>query len=641
MELQNFKGVKELKVDFSTGGVTKVKGRNGSGKSTIFDAFTWVLFGKDSKGASQFSIKTQDETGEPLHKLTHAVTCLMSVDGEELEVRREYREKWVKKRGETDETFQGHEESRFINGVPYTLKDFTAKVDELIRYDVFQLVTNPRTFLDLSTDERRARLVGMAGIATDLEIAKSIGADNIAELLATKTIQELTAERKANVTRIKENLKGMPQRIEEATMAIPETHGTEEELAKEQYRLQLERAELNRKLESSEEIDSEQGRQLLSLRASQMELNQELKKEKARADELATAGYRQQKERQEKARKRVQQLEERIPQLQREMGAEMRITLEPTKARIEELRERFRKVAERTLTLELTGLCPTCGTPYSVEKLEELRATAQADFNARQARDKKEINEEGKMLNKRLKEAEERVATQKAVITEAMEELEQLKQSEIYLQEIGEEPIRTELTAKEQRLSKQIEELEQEIEAKRQETTSDLTKGLREERDEVQRELDEVLNHIAEAKRATAQRARVQELEERHKELNQELAKAERDLQELNDFQKERMALVEQSVNSLFHTLTWRMYRDQINGGQQEVCEPLIGGVPYQDANNAARINAGVDICQAIGRHEGIQAPIFIDNAEAVNNILPTEAQQVHLLVTSGVLEIV
>lgn len=44
MVIQNFKGVRELSIDF--GDVTRISGMNGTGKTTIPDAFSWVLWNK-------------------------------------------------------------------------------------------------------------------------------------------------------------------------------------------------------------------------------------------------------------------------------------------------------------------------------------------------------------------------------------------------------------------------------------------------------------------------------------------------------------------------------------------------------------------------------------------------------------------
>lgn len=641
IKLDHFKGIKALNVDFSSEGATVISGYNGSGKTTIFDAFTWCLFGKDSKGASQFSIKTHDLNGEPIHRLTHSVEMTLSVNDEPMTIRREYKEKWVKKHGEAEETFQGHEETRYINGVPFTLRDFTTRIEEIVDYDTFRATTDPFVFLSLSTDQKRMTLVEMAGIATDEEIAETKGFKELAKELATKTIADLTAERKSNATKIRLDLKGMPQRIEEASRAIPtDTKESEEELRARQYQLQLDRAKINTALETEQGKDVEKGRQLLALRGKEMELQRELRKVTLQADDVFLADYRHVKEVQEGLKKRVRQLEQALPQMRAEIRHDREIVEAPAVDRIDQLRVLFQEVASRKHTLTNTTFCPTCGAPYSADRIEEIRTTAQEAFNKRQAKDKKAINDEGKALKERLESVRSRIAEREEQLGQAEEELKRLKSEPLFSKDLGSAPERTEETDKEKQLKAEIASLTAEMDAKREETESEATKRLRAERDAIQVELDKVLTDITTVQRATAQKARVKELEGLNKDLNQALATAEKGLQELEEFQKVRMALVEERVNSLFHTLNWRMYRDQINGGQTEVCEPMIDGVPYADANNAAKVNAGVDICRAIGEAKGVEAPIFIDNAESVNTILPTEAQQIHLVVTTGDLTI-
>lgn len=641
LHLSDFKGTRNLDATFNQDGTTYVRGRNGTGKSTLFDAFTWVLFGKDSHGASNFAIKTQDETGEPIHKLTHSVECVLSVDGEELTIKRIYKEKWTKKRGNTEETFQGHEEERYINNVPYTLRDYTAKIEEIIPYNIFQQITNPRTFLALSTEEKRATLVEMAGVPTDKELADRLNAPRIAKLLEKKTLAEVIAERKANASKLRQDLKGMPQRIEEATLAIPEGGEDEMEIAERHRELQLQRANLNHRLETAEAGESEKGLQLLKIQGELMNLKTELRKTTAQMDALYTESWRKEKSEQEQAQRRIAQLEEGIPRMMAERAKDKHDFEEPTLARIEELRERFAEVSKRTHSVSITGLCPTCGAPYSSERMEELKEEAQAQFNARQARDKKEINREGKALKERLESVQQRMARVTENIHASQEELEQLQKHPLLSKDLGGEPQRPEQSEKEKRLLQEIEEKEKELEMKRAEGVSEATQQLRDERDAIEKAIEEIIIRKGNAQRATAQKARVAELEKMHQDLNLELAYAERDLNEIQEFERAKMELVEEKVNELFHTLRWRMYRDQVNGGKQEVCEPLINGVPHSDANTAAQINAGVDICRAIGAHQGVQAPIFIDNAEAANHIIRTEAQQIHLVVTTGEFEIV
>ncbi|MCD8265654.1 MAG: ATP-binding protein, partial [Prevotellaceae bacterium] len=83
MRLVNFKGIRELEAAFD-GRLTDICGKNGTGKTTVYDAFTWALFGKDSQDRKQFDIKTLGRDGKPLPDIPHEVSVLLDVDGEEI-----------------------------------------------------------------------------------------------------------------------------------------------------------------------------------------------------------------------------------------------------------------------------------------------------------------------------------------------------------------------------------------------------------------------------------------------------------------------------------------------------------------------------------------------------------------------------
>ena len=52
LKLKNFKGIKDLEIDFNNEN-TNIYGKNATGKTTIFDAFKWLFFDKDSKVRGQ------------------------------------------------------------------------------------------------------------------------------------------------------------------------------------------------------------------------------------------------------------------------------------------------------------------------------------------------------------------------------------------------------------------------------------------------------------------------------------------------------------------------------------------------------------------------------------------------------------
>lgn len=170
IRLLNFKGLRDLTVEFDPA-LTEIYGRNGIGKTSIFDGFTWLLFGKNSEDRKQFGIKTYDEAGNIIPKLPHEVSAVLLVDGEVVTLCRRFNEKWTKKRGSAVEEFVGHEEERLYNNVPCSVKEWNEKIAAICPEQVFKFITNPLYFTSQSVDTQRSMLFRMAGGITDEEIA--------------------------------------------------------------------------------------------------------------------------------------------------------------------------------------------------------------------------------------------------------------------------------------------------------------------------------------------------------------------------------------------------------------------------------------------------------------------------------------
>ena len=159
----NFKGIHSFEADFGSS-TTEFRGDNATGKTSLFDAFTWCLYGKDSSGRSDnnFKLKTLDEDNNVIYRLPHEVEITLLVDGIEVKLRKSYNEVWKKKRGSKEETFSGHTIERYWNDVPMSEAEFKMKIDSICSEDVFKLITNPTHFLSLPKKEQRAFLTKMA-----------------------------------------------------------------------------------------------------------------------------------------------------------------------------------------------------------------------------------------------------------------------------------------------------------------------------------------------------------------------------------------------------------------------------------------------------------------------------------------------
>lgn len=181
--LRNFKGLRDVSFDFDGRNATII-GDNGTGKTTIFDALTWVLFGKDSHNSTDIDIKTIDATGEPMHRAEHFVEVALDVDGSTQTLRRTYREIWSKPRGSSDLRFVGHESAFAVNGVEVGTKAAYDKIiSEWINDDVFRMLTDPMYFnTRVDWKGRRAALLALVGDNIDRTEIQARFADLLAEM---------------------------------------------------------------------------------------------------------------------------------------------------------------------------------------------------------------------------------------------------------------------------------------------------------------------------------------------------------------------------------------------------------------------------------------------------------------------------
>ena len=122
LSISNFKGISKLDIQFKD--ITTLSGMNATGKSSVFDAFTWLLFDKNSKGDSKFELKPLDKNNEYIRGLNPHVTGILEVDGIETKLSKEYKEKWTSRRGESEKVFDGNTTKYEIDDVPVKKSDY-------------------------------------------------------------------------------------------------------------------------------------------------------------------------------------------------------------------------------------------------------------------------------------------------------------------------------------------------------------------------------------------------------------------------------------------------------------------------------------------------------------------------------------
>lgn len=619
LTLQNFKGIKYLEIN-ADGVNLKIYGDNATGKTTVFDAFTWVLFGKDSLGRSDFGIKTQDENGNVIHNLEHTVECELAIDNSILTLKKIYAEKWTKKRGSAEAEFSGHDTKYFINEVPSTKKEYEQKIAMYIDENLFKTITNPLYFNEhLKWQDRRTILLSLCnGNISDEDIlARSPEFSPLLDELKGRTVQEYSKIIKGKQTAINDELKAIPQRISEASLAIPEVVEIDET---EKANIEQKIADLN-----DEILAIKNGFGAIDTESELREL-----REKKRRMENARCDISAMNQELFDAKINLQNTEREIDSCRQQILIYNR-SIEYNTQIADSLRKEWHEVNGRQYTD--SGVCPTCGQNLPTEQIED----AKAKFNANRAEQLELITEKGKKAKEEIKNAEKlriaeagKIDNLQAKVTEYTAEINRLTSAIEKTKEEFEDFKLKELIT--------INEYIAEAEKKAHNSMDDIQSKIYPIQEQITAEkakLAEIDKAIAGRDLAKKQKQRIAELSADEKRLAGEYAELDKIAFLVDKFTKYKVDLLSEEINGHFQYAKFKLFEEQINGGISECCEVTFNGVSYQDLNNASRINTGLDIINTLCTINGKTAPVIIDNAESVTNILPTTSQMICLVVSA------
>ena len=622
--LTNFKGIKSLTLGLN-GRNASIYGANATGKTTIYDAFLWLLFDKDSQNKSTFNIKTLDSNGEPLHGLDHEVEAVLRIEDTDIILRKVFREKWQKKRGSAQAEFTGHTTDYYIDDVPVKKSEYEARISSLIDEDAFKLLTNPTYFSEqLQWQDRRRILLEVCGdVSTEDVVASDEELSRLTAILAGRSVEAHTDLIKSRMRDINRELEHIPMRIDEATRALPRVEATPEALAEDIRKAEAAIQDYQEKL-----AELRAGGAVAAKTKQLNELDAEIAK-------LQTETYSELDKAVENKRKELQTVLDAIADCEQRMFAtgtqlwNLTQSIRTSNTLVEALRKQWHEETAKQWQGDET--CPTCGQALPEEQIEE----AKARFNRHKAETLEHITNEGKQTAKQIEGHTKSLQNAEAARQEQQAELERLRQQEAELRaEMGELKSATVeipgLAEKQAQREKLVAELRG-LQLDQSETISDLEKSLTAMRSALQ-----ALRGEEEKLKLREQgQQRIEELKARERELAAEYEKLEAELYLCEQFERTQANLLEDKVSQHFELARFRLFNTLVNGALEPCCEVTYQGVPYSDLNKAARINIGLDIIRTLSRHYGSSAPIFIDNAEAVCELLPVENAQLIRLVVS------
>lgn len=634
MHLVNFKGVRELQIKFNDG-MTTICGRNGSGKTTILDAFTWLLFGKDSQDRKQFNIKTLDENSVPIPQLPHEVSAILLVDGKEVRLCRRYNEIWRRRQGRAVTEFDGHDEERLYDDVPLKVKDWQEKINAIVEESVFKFITIPSYFPTRKPEVQREMLFDMAGRITDEEIAR--GNEQHTALLKAldgRTMAEYKLAVSAKKNRLKEEAKGIPDRIDERKRSMPQ----EEDWGKLQSDLEgfeRELADIDKQIGDITETHRAADKRRRDMSNHLSDLEKQRDKRKYEIEKEVSKAYYEalQKENDHKSEIRTKEAERDRLCDERD---EQQGVIDSCQRTRETLYAEWKEIKAKKLVFDPNAfICPTCKRELEADDIERKREELTENFNQDKAKELADNQQKGVANKEKMEKAEAKKKELDGQIDKLTDEI--TKMQSVTFASV-EEPDATDAIANDakiQELDEAIEKAKADLEADTNAEEQDTT-ALQQRKSEINIEISDIKIRLAKREDIEKDNKRIAELEEQLRKLNNEIAEQEGIEMQMLEFSKARAAAIEGRVNGMFKMVRFKMFDTLVNGTEVETCVATVDGVPYDDGlNNAKCINAGIDIINAICTHIGVRAPIFIDNAESVNEIIPTDSQLVRLVVSN------
>lgn len=609
MHIENFKGISSMDIAFSDT-ETDIYGDNATGKTTIYDGFTWLIFGKDSRNSAQFQIKPLNSEGDVAnHGAITAVQADITVDGRTYELRKEYREEWKKKRGSQTKVLDGHETKRYIDGIPKTQTEYNAFIKELINEERFRQLTSPEYFASIMDwKKRRSELLEMAGdITTDEVLAANPELENIRELLERHSQADLLKKLKADRARVNKSRAELPVRIDEAMKSIGgqdiDVEAEQAEIERLDARIAEEAAKVAalRSGENAAQI-AEITKQIVSLREEAQE-----------AVRIEMDAYREKVDEYDNTRRCI---EKQIGDAKVQI-AKLEASIAAASERVEVMRTDYRNVNAKSWDGD--ERCPTCGQELPADMLAEKKEA----FNIEKSSRLEELAQTGKSLNDQISKAKAKIAALTKAIQSQEAELEALVKPE-------KPEIRHEDTPEIEALIEQRKRIENGDEAARKQKLDEVNREIARLREQA----NEHAANISEVKAAEATEKRIRKLKADEKKLGAEIERLDALIDSCEQFVRTKVDIMETRINGMFRIVSWTLFKEQLNGGLDECCELTAGGVPYSDLNSAMRINAGIDVINTLSRHYEITAPVFIDNAETVTALEGLDGQLIRLVVS-------
>lgn len=671
LSLENFKGIGSLELNFQEG-QNNIAGENATGKTTIADAFYFLLFGTNSAGSANFHIKPLQEDGQVKHNLetmvegrfkTNYTDPMMIEDIElhhstdikvqhflddKLTLKRVYKEKWTKPRDSIEKEFSGHTTKYYMDDEVVTKRVYDDTIKRIIDMKIFKLLSDPLYFSEkIPMENRREIIMSALGATIDFEkiIEKHPEFARVPKLCKTKSEADRKKQLKTKKASLNEDINAIPLRIDEQQRTINLMQHLEkpEELEAERRQIAEKIADLSGRLNQFD-AKREDKVKTSEIQKEIMDLDADIVREELK---LTTAEQEFDIKRQRKledlrlkhisAKHNIQDLQYAIEDLEKQIKKTNK-DIEKRQERRQELIKEWQDIDSMEISQNQTeNTCKVCGQALpenmiedQVKKLKKSQADNLARINEIGRENKKKIESlesKTEKIRDKIKEYNNKIDVQiqikRAKAKEYDQEREQKFTGKLSMQYHN-------LSMKKEGLVEKLNQLKaQSNNTEDQKQKDNLNEALKEQENKLQGVLQRIQDRKSQDKTKQSAKARIAELEKEHQKLAEKHNILLGDIQLLEDFIRAKASMLEKIINDQIEFANIRLFENQVNGGLKEICEIEVGGVPFGSLNNAARINAGLSIIAAISGYYNFFPPIWIDGAESILKIMDMKKQQV------------
>lgn len=643
--LVNFKKHKNLEIDFHPEHTIILK-PNRWGKTTVYDAFCFLINGTDSTGRTDFGIKPNDLDGNNISNgAEHSVLAVFECNGFEVSYKRIVKEEWVKPRGEEHSKLKGHKTSYEIDGTPVdTSASFLESLNRQFNTKLFRVLTDVYYFHSkaVSHDQRREIILSLITNRSEIDIVAQSDIEDVVKqyiinLLSeneNNTLESIYKKCEASQAPIKKTLKENPIRIDELNKSIAKMSDIDfDSLEQEKTSLELELSAVEKSINDTALRDEKSNDNVKGLMDKRNKLTLEISKlEGQRISE--NFKIKSEAETKEKTAKRnydnhISSIKDEESDLQ-----DLKLKLTENESKRNELREEFYSNRDKSTVVELDlseTSCPTCSRDFDVEVIQKVKSEKESELIRLKAEALKSINERGVNLKNNTERLQKEINAKTELINKLKSETplieQRLKIAQSELKE-AENKVEQNVASKEEKdLIKEKESI-----VIPEQIKTDVSEYIA-KKEEINKKITSLNEQISSKSVLNDANQRLKELSEESAKLSSKLAQQEKLQFSLNKIDRKKIDLVQNDINSLFSMAKFNFFKEQMNGGSNDICLASFNGTSYPDLNDEAKINIGLDIINVLSQHYNTYLPVFVDRRESVNQLIETSNLQIISLI--------